>query len=77
LHPAFQIETSGSRTLIYDQCILLVDAGERHFCFAIMMAETREFIALEYYQVKSGSREEDWKELISNNPLLRDRKSVV
>jgi len=77
LHPSFQIETSGTRPLVFDQCMMIIDAGERHFCFTILMAETREFMALEFYQMKAGKEENEFRELISNHPLLRQRYRSV
>jgi hypothetical protein len=77
LHPAFQIETSGTRPLVFDQCIMLIDAGERHFCFTILMADTREFMTLEFYQMKSGKSESEFRELVSNHPSLRQRYRSV
>lgn len=73
MHPSFQIETSGSRQLVFDQCILIIDAGERHLCFTILMAETKEFMALEFYQMKANKQESDFRELVQNHPLLRQR----
>ncbi len=77
MHPSFQIENSGTNTLTYDQCILLIDAGERHFCFTILMAETKEFMALEFYQMKAGKHEDEFRELVNNHPLLRQRYRSV
>jgi hypothetical protein len=77
LHPSFQIETSGTKPLVFDQCILLMDVGEKHFCFAIMMADTREFMALEFFQMKAGNNEDEFRELVSNHPLLRQRYQGV
>jgi hypothetical protein len=57
--------------LIFDQCTLILDAGEHHFCFTILMEETKEFMALEFYQMKAGKHEDEFRELVSNHPLLR------
>ena len=77
MHPSFQIETSGTRPLVFDQCMLIIDAGERHFCFTILMEDTREFMALEFYQMKAGKHENEFRELVSNHPLLRQRYRKV
>jgi len=42
--------------------MMIIDAGERHFCFTILMAETKEFMALEFYQMKAGKEENEFRE---------------
>ncbi len=63
--------------MIFDQCILVIDAGEHHFCFTIMMEDTKEFMALEFYQMRPGKHEDEFRELVSNHPLLRQRYRSV
>lgn len=55
----------------YDQCTLIIDAGERHFSFAVLSRESNEFIALEYYQFSAKHKEEELRELVSSHTLLQ------
>lgn len=55
----------------YSQCVLIIDAGEKHLAFTVLMKESNEFAALEYYQLGSRMKEEDMKEVLSSNTLLQ------
>jgi Protein of unknown function (DUF3822) len=55
----------------YDQCSLIIDAGERHFSFAVLSRESNEFVALEYYQFSAKHKEEELRELVSSHTLLQ------
>jgi hypothetical protein len=56
---------------------LIIDAGERHFCFALLSHESNEFVALEYYQFSAKHKEEELKELLSSHTLLQlDYKDI-
>lgn len=70
VHPTFQISPQQTRSLQYDQCKLVIDAGNNHFCFAVQILDTREFVGLEYYQFKSG-QEDEIAQLLANHTVLQ------
>jgi hypothetical protein len=71
LQPSFQIRSAETEALQYDQCSLIIDAGEKHFCFAVLSRESNEFVALEYYQFSSKHKEAELRELVSSQTLLQ------
>ena len=70
MHPTFQISPQQTRTLQFDQCRLVIDAGSDHFCFAVQIMDTREFIGLEYYQFKD-KQNDDVAQLLQSHSLLQ------
>jgi hypothetical protein len=70
LHPAFQIQSSGFRLVDLSRSDLLIDVGPAHFCYTIMIHDTREFVALEYFSLKERRTEDAIKEILAN-PLFR------
>ncbi len=71
MQPSFQIRPAEKASLVYNQCTLIVDAGERHFSFVLYSGENNEFVALEYYQFSARQKQEELKELLSSNTLLQ------
>ena len=76
MHPTFQIVPQSSRVLQYEQCKLIIDAGQNHFSFAVQLIGTNEFVALEYYQFKVDKQEE-LKQLMTSHNLLQQEYGVV
>ncbi|MFZ9661436.1 MAG: DUF3822 family protein [Chitinophagaceae bacterium] len=70
MQPIFQIYPSGSRILPFEQCDLFIDVGEKHFCLAVMIHETKEFVALEHYNLKTFSISE-LKEMFQSNIYVK------
>ncbi|HSF45579.1 MAG TPA: DUF3822 family protein, partial [Chitinophagaceae bacterium] len=53
------------------QCSLIIDAGVKHFNFAVLSRESNEYVALEYYQFREKYKEEELRELLSSHTLLQ------
>lgn len=70
VHPTFQISPQQTRSLQFDQCRLIIDAGNNHFCFAVQIIDTKEFVGLEYYQFKEN-QQDGLSQLLSNHTLLQ------
>lgn len=62
--------------LPFEQCNLFIDVGERHFCLAVMIFETKEFVALEHYNLKSLSIS-GLKEMFQSNIYLKQAYANV
>lgn len=71
LKPSFQIRTTETGSLQPDQSSLIIDAGEKHFNFAVLSRESNEYVALEYYQFRDKHKEEELRELLSSHTLLQ------
>lgn len=71
MQPSFQIRSAEKGATQYQQCTLIIDAGERHFSFALYNSDNNEFVALEYYQFNSKQKQEQLKELLSSHTLLQ------
>ncbi len=56
---------------------LYMDIGSGHFCFTIVMQDTGEFIAMEYYAIKATRKEEEFKSILTLNPLLKNGYNKV
>ena len=76
MHPTFQIVPQSSRVLQYEQCRLIIDAGQNHFSFAVQLIDTNEFVALEYYQFKVDKQDELRQLLLTHN-LLQQQYGAV
>lgn len=76
MHPTFQISPQASRELDHSGCRLVIDAGRNHFCFAVQILETGEFVALEYYQFKNN-QQDDLRQLVQTDPLLQQAYGAV
>lgn len=76
VHPTFQITPQQTRTLQFDQCRLIIDAGNNHFCFAVQIIDTKEFVGLEYYQFKEH-HQEGVSQLLANHTLLQMNYAIV
>lgn len=76
VHPTFQITPQQTRSLPYDQCKLIIDVGNSHFCFAVQLIDTKEFVGLEYYQFKEQQRD-GLSQLLANHTLLQMNYAAV
>jgi hypothetical protein len=77
VQPAFQIQSSGLRLVDLSRSNLYMDIGYGHFCFAVVMQDTGEFIAMEYYTMKSAKKEDEFRSILSINPLLKNSYNKV
>lgn len=71
MQPSFQIRSAEKGALQYNECTLIIDAGDRHFSFALYSSTDNEFVALEYYQFNSKQKQDQLKELLSSHTLLQ------
>jgi hypothetical protein len=76
VHPTFQVTPQQTRTLQFDQCRLIIDAGNNHFCFVVQIIDTKEFVGLEYYQFKEH-HQEGISQLLTNHTLLQMNYAIV
>jgi hypothetical protein len=77
IQPAFHIQQEGFSDADSEKAGLFLDFGQGYLCIAVMLAAARRFIALDFYQLKNTSRQEDLQALLLSHPLLNRRYNHV
>lgn len=77
LQPTFQIQSSSLKLIDPSRSNLYMDVGSGHFCFTIFVQDTGEFVAMEYYAIKSGKKEDEFRSILTLNPLLKNGYNKV
>jgi Protein of unknown function (DUF3822) len=54
-----------------------MDIGNGHFCFTIVLQDTGEFVAMEYYAFRAARKEDEFRSLLNMNPLLNKAYNKV
>jgi hypothetical protein len=70
LQPSFRIHQEGLENADMSGAHLFIDAGTLHFAFGILLLPVQKFIAFEFYQFKSSSKEDDLEAVLKENKLL-------